>query len=115
VIRPAKLWCDTESAPEAAELASRLGRGVVASFTSSKLLWLKRHEPASFAKLLDGGKLALPHDYLNLQLTGQLVRGPHPKRSDSAPGRSERPFKFLSTLHPLTLPPLSLPSLLLPR
>ena len=74
VIRPAKLWCDTESAPEAAELAAKLGWGVVASFTISKVLWLKRHEPASYAKLVAGGRLALPHDYLNLQLTGNLVR-----------------------------------------
>ena len=47
-IRPAKLWCDTESAPEAAELATQLGWGIVASFTSTKLLWLKRNEPVSW-------------------------------------------------------------------
>ena len=69
-IRPAKLWCDTESAPEAAELATQLGWGIVASFTSTKLLWLKRNEPENFGKL---AHVALPHDYLNLQLTGSLV------------------------------------------
>ena len=67
VIRPAKLWCDTESASEAAELAQALGWGVVAGYTSSKLLWLKRHEPDSYARLRH---LALPHDYLNWRLTG---------------------------------------------
>jgi xylulokinase len=29
VLRPAKLWCDTESAPEAAELSEKLGYTVV--------------------------------------------------------------------------------------
>jgi len=33
VLRPAKLWCDTESAPEAAELSQSLGYAVVSTFT----------------------------------------------------------------------------------
>ena len=70
VIRPSKLWCDTESAAEAEELAAQLGWGVVAAFTSTKLLWLKRNEPQSFARL---AHVALPHDYLNYVLTGDLV------------------------------------------
>ncbi len=43
---------------------------IVASFTASKLLWLKRREPESWAKL---AHVALPHDYLNWALTGSLV------------------------------------------
>lgn len=70
IIRPAKLWCDTESAPEAAELSHHLEVPIVASFTASKLLWLKRQEPESWAKL---EHVALPHDYLNYVLTGELV------------------------------------------
>lgn len=35
VLRPAKLWCDTESAGEAAELSEKLGYTVVGSITSS--------------------------------------------------------------------------------
>jgi xylulokinase len=31
VLRPAKLWCDTESAPEAAELSEKLGYTVVSN------------------------------------------------------------------------------------
>ena len=73
VLRPAKLWCDTESAPEAEYLASldpeRQGH-IVAGYTSTKLLWLKRNEPETFAKVRH---LALPHDYLNWALTGTLV------------------------------------------
>lgn len=70
VIRPAKLWCDTESVMEAEELAAKLGWGIVASFTSTKLLWLKRRRPEEFARL---EHIALPHDYLNYVLTGNLV------------------------------------------
>jgi len=68
VIRPAKLWCDTETAPEAAELSRALGRPLPAGYTASKILWLKRHEPASFARLRH---VLLPHDSVNLWLTGR--------------------------------------------
>jgi xylulokinase len=54
VIRPAKLWNDTTSVPEARELVARLGAAEWArragsvppgAFTISKVLWLARHEP----------------------------------------------------------------------
>src|ERR1039457_2667134 len=77
VIRPAKLWCDTSTAPECAILARKLGgRAAVMrrtglpflpGYTAPKVLWLKRHEPASFRRLRH---ILLPHDYLNLHLTG---------------------------------------------
>ena len=70
VLRPSKLWCDTESSKEADELAEQLGWGIVASFTSTKLLWMKRNEPDVFARL---AHVALRHDYLNYVLTGNLV------------------------------------------
>lgn len=70
VLRPAKLWCDTATAAEAAELSQRLGRPVPAGFTASKLLWLKRHEPQHFARL---HRVLLPHDYVNFWLTGRAV------------------------------------------
>jgi len=73
VIRPAKLWCDTESAPEAEELSKSLALPIVASHTASKLLWLKRHEPEAWARL---HRVALPHDFLNLALTGTLRMEP---------------------------------------
>eukprot|EP00882_Tetradesmus_deserticola_P028731 GHRQ01032013.1.p1 GENE.GHRQ01032013.1~~GHRQ01032013.1.p1 ORF type:complete len:225 (+),score=92.64 GHRQ01032013.1:141-815(+) len=70
VLRPAKLWCDTESAPEAAELSQKLGYTVVPSFTSTKLLWLQRHEPDTWQQL---ACVLLPHDYMNFWLTGHKV------------------------------------------
>lgn len=69
VIRPAKLWCDTETAPEARELSGSYGRPVPTGFTASKILWLKRHEPERFARL---AAVLLPHDYVNYRLTGRL-------------------------------------------
>ncbi|UTW12546.1 xylulokinase [Marinobacterium rhizophilum] len=80
VIRPAKLWCDTETAPQNAELLERLGGeqgsmdqlGLVLAtgYTLSKLLWLKQHEPASFDRI---AHILLPHDYINYWLTGQVA------------------------------------------
>ena len=70
VLMPAKLWCDTESAEEAAELSRQMPFAIGASFTLSKLLWMKRHRPDLFARL---AHVALPHDYMNYWLTGLLV------------------------------------------
>ncbi len=80
VIRPAKLWCDTSTAAECAEITEALGgqkktikalgNAVLPGFTASKILWLKKHEPKNFAKL---ATVLLPHDYLNFWLTGERV------------------------------------------
>jgi xylulokinase len=81
VLRRAKLWNDTESAPDAAWLVDRLpgGRSAwadacgsvpVASFTITKLSWLHRTEPESWARL---AHVVLPHDWLTYRLTGRLV------------------------------------------
>ncbi|MFM8360687.1 MAG: xylulokinase, partial [Verrucomicrobiota bacterium] len=77
VIRPAKLWCDTTTAAECAEITDRLGgaratlratgNAVLPGFTAPKILWLKKHEPANYRRL---ATLLLPHDYLNFWLTG---------------------------------------------
>jgi xylulokinase len=80
VIRPAKLWCDTSTADECAEITERLGdlkktiralgNAVLPGFTASKILWLKKHEPRNYARL---ATVLLPHDYLNFWLTGERV------------------------------------------
>lgn len=70
VLRASKLWCDTESAPEAAELSKTLGAPLVASFTATKLLWLKRHEPEVFAATR---RVLLPGSYVNYWLTGEAA------------------------------------------
>jgi xylulokinase len=78
-LRPAKLWNDTESAPQASELVARLGAEgwaracgsvPVASFTVTKLAWLRQAEPAVYARL---ARACVPHDWLTLRLTGRLA------------------------------------------
>ena len=76
VLRPAKLWNDTESAEDAAALVDALGPEVwaaatgsvpSASFTITKLAWLRRCEPDVFAR---AARVLLPHDWLTHRLTG---------------------------------------------
>ncbi|MDJ0769522.1 MAG: xylulokinase [Ilumatobacter sp.] len=78
-LRPAKLWNDTTSAPQAARLVAELGPEQwaaatgsvpVASFTVSKLAWVAEHEPEILARV---ARLMLPHDYLTWRLTGEHV------------------------------------------
>ncbi|NCF55989.1 MAG: xylulokinase [Planctomycetia bacterium] len=67
VIRPAKLWCDTSTSQQAAELTEKIGRAVPVGFTASKATWLAHHEPEHWQRT-DG--VLLPHDFINLRLTG---------------------------------------------
>ena len=79
IIRPAKLWCDTSTTAQCDEIRAKLGgrektialagNDILPGFTAPKILWLKQNEPANFAKL---AHVALPHDFLNLRLTGTL-------------------------------------------
>ena len=79
VIRPAKLWCDTSTTSQCHEIRTKLGgrdkaialagNDILPGFTAPKILWLKQNEPANFARL---AHVALPHDFLNLKLTGTL-------------------------------------------
>jgi xylulokinase len=78
VLRPAKLWCDTETAPENDRLLSylggeagslqRLGIAIAPGYTVSKLLWTKEQHPSVFERI---DKILLPHEFLNYWLTGR--------------------------------------------
>jgi xylulokinase len=77
VIRPAILWNDGRTEVECAEIESLLGldrlieltgNRALAGFTAPKLLWLRRHEPESYARIR---RVLLPKDYLHLKLTGE--------------------------------------------
>jgi xylulokinase len=80
VVRPAKLWNDTESAPDAQWLIEQLGGPdawaeacgsvPVAALTISKLSWLHRSEPDAWTRL---ARVGLPHDWLTYQLCGRFV------------------------------------------
>ncbi|KQQ03882.1 MULTISPECIES: xylulokinase [unclassified Rathayibacter] len=76
VIRPALLWNDTRSAGAARDLieelgadawAQRTGSVPVASFTATKLRWLRDAEPENAARV---AAVALPHDWLTWRLLG---------------------------------------------
>lgn len=74
-IRPAMLWNDGRAHDEADELkrlgrdlAAELGVPALSGFTAPKLLWIRRHEPESWAKVRS---LLLPKDLIRLHLTGE--------------------------------------------
>lgn len=67
VLRPAKLWCDTETAAEAEELSRKMGEAVVPAFTAPKVAWLSANEPETADKV---SCVCLPHDFINMVLCG---------------------------------------------
>ena len=77
VLRPAILWNDQRTAAECSEIenavgAKRLleltGNPALTGFTAPKLLWLRRHEPETYAQIRH---VLLPKDYVRLRLTGE--------------------------------------------
>ncbi|WP_394436117.1 xylulokinase [Streptomyces sp. SGAir0957] len=76
-VRPALLWNDVRSAPQARRLVEELGGAKVwadrfgsvpgASFTVSKWAWLAEHEPEAVRAT---AAVRLPHDYLTGRLMG---------------------------------------------
>jgi xylulokinase len=77
VIRPAILWNDQRTAAECAEIEERIGlerlieltgNRALTGFTAPKLLWLRAHEPESYARI---ARICLPKDYVRLRLAGE--------------------------------------------
>lgn len=83
VIRPALLWCDGRTTAECEEITTRVGgeerlrdlasNPALEGFTLPKVLWLRKHEPAAFARL---ATVLLPKDYIRYRLTGTLATEP---------------------------------------
>ncbi len=83
-VHPAKLWNDTESAPDADWLIKQFGGGdagraawvaavgsvPVASLTVTKLSWLHRSHPDAWARI---AHIVLPHDYVTFKMTGRFT------------------------------------------
>lgn len=108
VLRPAKLWNDTESAPQAAELVERLGAVAwaqrvgsvpVAAFTITKLAWVAAHEPDVLAATR---RVMLPHDWLTFRLTGAHVtdRGDASGSGWWSPGQGAPDLELLDLVDP---------------
>ena len=77
VLRPAILWNDQRTAAECAEIEARVGlerlieltgNRALTGFTAPKLLWLRRHEADTYARIRH---VLLPKDYVRLRLTGE--------------------------------------------
>jgi xylulokinase len=76
-VHDAILWNDTRSSGEALDLidemggpeacAETVGSVLVASFTSTKLRWLRDHEPDAAARTR---RVLLPHDYVSRHIAG---------------------------------------------
>ena len=77
VLRPAILWNDQRTTAECAEIEARVGldrlieltgNRALTGFTAPKLLWLRKHEPETWARIRH---ILLPKDYVRLRLTGE--------------------------------------------
>lgn len=83
VIRPALLWCDGRTTAECREIETRAGgearlaawvcNPALEGFTLPKVLWLRNHEPAAFARL---ATVLLAKDFVRLRLTGSMATEP---------------------------------------
>ena len=77
VLRPAILWNDGRTGAECTEIEQRIGlrrlieltgNRALPGFTAPKLLWLRRHEPETYARI---ASILLPKDYVRLRLLGE--------------------------------------------
>ncbi|MFJ9770663.1 xylulokinase [Kitasatospora sp. NPDC101157] len=116
-VRPALLWNDVRSAPQAAELrtaygaaelARRTGSVPTAAFTAAKWAWLRAEEPAAAERV---AAVRLPHDFLTERLTGQ----PATDRGDASgtgwwgPDGYDKSILNRIGLDPALLPPVLAP------
>ncbi|MBX3014735.1 MAG: xylulokinase [Caldilineaceae bacterium] len=76
VLRPSILWNDQRTAAQCDEIRTRVGKAklieatgndALTGFTAPKILWVREHEPAIYAKIRH---ILLPKDYVRYQLTG---------------------------------------------
>jgi len=82
-LRPAKLWNDTTTAEQCAALTERLGgreqvlrltgNAFLPGYTAPKIAWLRDQEPDVYAA---SRRFCLPHDYVNLWLSGTFTTEP---------------------------------------
>lgn len=76
VLRPAIIWCDQRTGKECEEIIQRVGKErlieltanpALTGFTASKILWVRKYEPDTYAKCRH---ILLPKDYIRYVLTG---------------------------------------------
>lgn len=123
-VRDALLWNDTRSSGAATDLVNELGGPqatadatgsvFVASYTITKLRWLRDHEPANAARV---ERVLLPHDYLTWHLAGRPAEATTDRGDASGTGYySPRDNRWLPDLaeralgHDFALPRLPEPA-----
>jgi xylulokinase len=120
VLRPAILWNDQRTAAECAEIEARVGlerlieltgNRALTGFTAPKLLWLRNHEPETYARI---AHVLLPKDYVRFRLTGVraidaadasgtlLFDVAHRRWSDEVSAALELPREWLPEAHEST-------------
>ncbi len=79
VVRPCIMWNDQRTAQECAWIMDTMGRErftaitlnpALPGFTAPKLIWMRTHEPANYAR---ARHLLLPKDYIRYRLTGEFA------------------------------------------
>jgi xylulokinase len=79
VIRPALIWCDQRSQAQvdwihrqagAEFVLESIANPMLTGFTLPKLLWVRDHEPANYARIRH---VLLPKDYVRFDLTGEFA------------------------------------------
>ena len=79
VLRPAILWNDQRAAAQCDQMRERLGleelvritgNDAFPGFTAPKLLWVREHEPETYARVR---QVLLPKDYARFRLTGEYA------------------------------------------
>ena len=77
-VRPAIIWCDSRAVGCGQQAFAELGPDYClerllnspGNFTASKLRWVQRHEPDTFARI---HKAMLPGDYIAMRLSGEVT------------------------------------------
>jgi xylulokinase len=117
VIRPAILWNDGRTTAECREIEATIGlerlialtgNRALEGYTAPKLLWLRHHEPESYARI---ASILLPKDYVRLKLLGEraidvadasgtlLLDVAKRRWSDEVTGALEIPTEWLPPVH----------------
>jgi xylulokinase len=79
VLRPALIWCDQRTQPQCDWLTQTIGferlieltcNPALPNFTLTKLLWVREHQPETFARI---AHVLCPKDYVRYKLTGEFA------------------------------------------
>jgi xylulokinase len=79
VLRPALIWCDQRTQPQAdwlnriigrEELIQHVANPALPNFTLTKLLWVREHERSTYDKI---AHVLCPKDFVRLRMTGEYA------------------------------------------